>query len=67
MPEINGDLARYVSWRQAAHPAYKVFEEEAIIGRLDFTYSDKTANIYLFDRTRAFNAQSKVAIGSQLL
>lgn len=26
MPEFNGDQTRYVSWRQAAHTAYKVFE-----------------------------------------
>ena len=76
LPEFSGKIENYVSWRQAAHTAYKVFEKysgsskhyqaiaiirnkitgpadavlssyntvvnfEAIIARMDFTYSDK--------------------------
>ena len=29
LPEFNGDQAHYVSWRQAAHTAYKLFEPYA--------------------------------------
>lgn len=76
MPEFDGSIENYVSWRQSAHTAYKVFKRytgsskhyqalaiirnkirgsadgvlasfntvlnfDAIISRLDFTYSDK--------------------------
>lgn len=76
LPEFSGKIENYVSWRQAAHTAYRVFQKfdgsskhyqaiaiirnkitgaadavlssyntvlnfEAIIARLDFTYSDK--------------------------
>lgn len=84
VPEFDGKQETYVSWRQAAHTAYKVFERfngsskhyqavavirnkvrgsadavlasfntvlnfQAIIARLDFTYSDKRP-IYLIEQ-----------------
>lgn len=96
LPEFDGQVSTYVSWRQAAHTAYEVFRShqgssrhyqavgiirnklkgsadailasfntvlnfEAIIARLDFTYSDKRP-IYLIEQELSTLRQGNLSV-----